>query len=61
MMLLALMIGASACGAGPVSDGCEWVRPIRPTMADVDVMSDALAGQILAHNEAGAGACGWVR
>lgn len=60
-MILAAMSFATGCAGGPVTDGCEWVRAIRPTAADVDAMSDSLAGQILAHNEAGAGVCGWRR
>ncbi|SFI84901.1 hypothetical protein SAMN05216258_11061 [Albimonas pacifica] len=59
-MILTLLSVVSACAGGPATDGCEWVRAIRPTSTDVDAMSDALAGQILAHNEAGSRVCGWA-
>lgn len=58
-MIWAILSVASGCATGPATDGCEWVSAIRPTSADVDVMSDTLAGQILAHNMAGARVCGW--
>ena len=40
--------------------GCSYFRPIRPTAADVEVISQSLADQVLAHNEVGQSRCGWV-
>lgn len=40
-----------------VDTSCDWVRPIYVSKADV--LSDATADAILAHNLAGAKVCGW--
>jgi hypothetical protein len=67
--LLAMLLGGCATsgvnpeGATPqvktriIDTGCDWTRPILVNGADV--LSDATARQILAHNEAGAKHCGW--
>lgn len=62
----------SGCAAGPATEtpepkivtqtrvidtGCQWVRPILPSKADV--MTDGTASQIAAHNEMGEQKCGW--
>ncbi|WP_280517450.1 hypothetical protein [Paraburkholderia phenazinium] len=39
--------------------GCGWSRPIY--VSALDVLTDATAQAILAHDEAGAAHCGWVR
>lgn len=51
-LIVALMLIVSGCASGPVvKSGCEWVRPILPTGADVKVISDILVTQIVEHNE----------
>lgn len=40
-----------------VDTGCDWVKPIY--LDKSDVLSDATAKAILAHDQAGAKACGW--
>jgi hypothetical protein len=56
---LALVV-ASACANGPAIDACQGVPgPIRPTTADLDVISDPLNDQILALNLWGARVLGW--
>lgn len=58
--LLAAIVTAFASGCqAPATSGCEWTRPIRPTAQDVDLISDSLVDQILAHNLAGQRICGW--
>lgn len=55
--ILALGLLASACGHGPVTN-CAF-KPIRPTPHDVEVISDRLASDLLAHNLLGERLCGW--
>ncbi|TDV06077.1 hypothetical protein [Paraburkholderia caballeronis] len=68
--LLALAACASTCPptapAAPaevvtktrvVDTGCDWTRPIY--LDKSDVLSDATAAMVLAHNKAGAKNCGW--
>lgn len=59
LAVLALLV-ASGCATGPATD-CAGFKPIRPTAADVERMSDELVGQLLAHNEFGREHCGWTR
>lgn len=40
-----------------VDTSCDWAEPIY--VSKTDVLSDATAKQILAHNKAGAAKCGW--
>ncbi len=40
-----------------IDTGCDWTRPIYVSKADV--LTDGTADQIRAHNETGAGKCGW--
>ena len=47
----------AACNT--LGDPCAGFRPIRPVLADVIAVSDSLARQIAAHNEAGAKLCRW--
>jgi hypothetical protein len=42
-----------------IDTGCDWTRPIY--VSALDVLTDATAQAILAHDEAGATHCGWVR
>jgi len=45
--------------SGPmVNSGCEWTKFIYLTQADVNVVSDQLARQVLAHNETRKAICG---
>ena len=54
IVILAL---ATGCTSAPVRDFCLLASPIEPEMADVDVLSDHLVGQILEHNETWAKLC----
>ena len=57
---LILIVGLTAgCGINPrgLRDDCDWAEPIRPSRQDV--LSDVTLAQIVAHNEVGAGLCGW--
>ena len=58
---LLLTSAAGACATGPSTSDCGWVRPIHPTAADVDVISQDLVDQILAHNRTGAELGYWGR
>jgi hypothetical protein len=40
-----------------VDTGCDWTKPLYVSKADV--LTDATAAAILAHNLAGAKQCGW--
>jgi hypothetical protein len=66
--LLALLTGCAATcppTAAPevvtktriVDTSCDWVKPIY--LDKTDVLSDATAAAILAHDEAGAAHCNW--
>ena len=47
---VALLMLASGCATTHVSE-CAWVKEIRPTVNDIDVISDSLALDLQAHNE----------
>ena len=50
--LLALTLVVSGCAARPVTDSfCAVARPIAPTAADVECISDRLVEDILNHND----------
>ena len=54
------LVAVSACANGPAIDACQGVPgPIRPTTADMDVISDPLNDQILALNLWGEQVLGW--
>ncbi|USS42739.1 hypothetical protein NFI99_11195 [Burkholderia glumae] len=66
LMLTALMACTSSPPAAPVQmetrtkvidTACNWTKPIYLDKADV--LSDATARAVLAHNQAGAKECGW--
>lgn len=57
LLTTVLVIAASGCENTPISDYCLIASQIRPTSADVDVISDALVEQILTHNEQHAKLC----
>jgi len=42
-----------------IDTGCDWTRPIY--VSALDVLTEATAQAILAHDEAGAAHCGWAR
>jgi hypothetical protein len=44
-----------------VDAGCDWIKPIYPDDADVDVISMSLARQVSDHNKMGAKRCGWIK
>ena len=44
-----------------IDTGCMAFRPVITEHADVDVISDSLARQLLTHNRMGAERCGWGR
>ncbi|AIM40794.1 Rz-like spanin [Idiomarinaceae phage Phi1M2-2] len=54
---LMLMLAATGCATTPTNDYCLIASEIRPTSADVDVISDALVEQLLVHNEIYATLC----
>lgn len=57
-----LLIGfVMSCLAGCATSGdwCASNRPIRPTAADTETLSEGTARQLLEHNRMGAKTCGW--
>lgn len=46
-------------GCATTADWCATNRPIRPTAAEVETMSDGTARQLLEHNRTAAKVCGW--
>lgn len=58
VMLLGLLAACARPAAAP--SPCVGWAPIRPTEADIAVMSDDLIAQILTMNETGARLCGWT-
>lgn len=54
---LTVLVGCAHSGPSVVSNCVGW-RQINPTPADIGVISDPLAGEILSHNEHGAATCG---
>lgn len=60
--VLSLALVVTGCAGGPPApDGipCAALAPIRPTGADVDVISEELVEQVLRYNELGASLCDW--
>ena len=58
MLLASLTLLAGCATSGPVTeDFCLVARPI--LVSKTDALSTETARQILAHNEYGAGRCGW--
>lgn len=55
LSLALLMSVGTGCASRPaeivVINECEWVRPIFPTQADIDLISDDLVRQLLRHND----------
>lgn len=57
-MLLAAML-ASGCATGSGGSFCRVAAPILLEPADLEVISDRLAEDILAHNLKGRSLCRW--
>jgi hypothetical protein len=70
LLLCLLVVLLNGCGTtGPaiepqvitntriVDTGCNWLKPIYVSKADV--LTEGTAQQILAHNQTGAQRCGW--
>lgn len=57
--LILPLAGCATTGHAPVSNGCEWAKPI--LVSPKDVLTDETAKQILAYDETGAQLCGWRR
>lgn len=58
ILAAALVAALSACQTVQ-GDFCDVAKPIRPTAAQVDAMTDAQVKELLAHNRKGAKLCGW--
>ena len=59
MIFSAALTAGCATELTSQSDACDWVKPIRPSRADV--LTEGTLVQIVAHNETGEVLCGWVR
>lgn len=59
IMLLAILLVVPGCATGGMP--CDGLKPIRPTKADVKVISDSLADQLLQYNEYGRRIGCWKR
>jgi len=59
-MVKVLMLSLALAGCTTTGGSfCAVEHPIRPTQAEVAVLSDASVNAILAHNEKGQRLCGW--
>lgn len=59
-LMSAPMLGMlSMCSTVTPPSNCDGWAPIYPTRADVEVISDQLAGQVLAHDMHGQKTCNW--
>lgn len=56
IVALSLMLAGCTAMGGSF---CAVEHPIRPTKAEVAMLSDASVAAILAHNEKGQKLCGW--
>lgn len=52
--LLALVACQAASGSF-----CQIAKPMRPSAAEIEAMSDARAAEVLAHNRKGQELCRW--
>jgi len=59
LMLLICLLMNAGCASLNMKDQCRGFYPIRPTAADVLVISDDLVEQLLSHNEYGKSHCRW--
>ncbi len=58
-ILLVAMLFATGSLGGCVSSTCDWGKPIRPTMEELDVLTEETQRQIDIHNETGEAICNW--
>ncbi|UVK46262.1 hypothetical protein BPNPMPFG_001883 [Mesorhizobium sp. AR07] len=58
VLTLLTIVAVTGCTAAGGSF-CAIEHPIRPTEAEVTMLSDASVASILAHNEKGQTLCGW--
>ena len=56
-LIAAAMLLASCAGTGAGAEACGPWRPV--LVSDADVLSEATARAILAHNRTGRRLCGW--
>ena len=56
-----ILVGLLALTACQTASGsfCAIARPQRPSQAEIDVMTDARAAEVLAFNRKGQKLCGW--
>jgi hypothetical protein len=61
MLPILMLLGVSGCQSSPAIslDPCAGWKVIRPTHADMLVISDALVAQIDNHDSYGVKRCGW--
>lgn len=55
---LAVLLALTACQT-PSAGFCSIAKPLRPTTAEIEAMSDQSVVAMLAHNERGKALCGW--
>lgn len=58
MTLATIVSSCVSVGQSTKPSGCEWTSAILLQPQDVDVISDELVDQILAHNETRSALCG---
>lgn len=57
-LILAAVLALSACQT-PSAGFCAISKPMRPTAAEIEAMSDQSVAAVLAHNTKGERLCGW--
>ena len=57
--LLAVVTILAACQSAPQAQFCQIAKPMRPTAAEIDAMTDQSIAAMLSHNERGKVLCGW--
>jgi hypothetical protein len=57
-LIIAALIALAGCTTTKGSF-CDIARPLRPSAAAIDVMTDAQVKDLVAHNRKGAKLCGW--
>lgn len=58
-LLTAVLNGLSACTTTKGSF-CDIAKPLRPSKATIETLTDEEAGAVLAHNLKGKRLCGWT-
>lgn len=59
VLILASAIWLVGCQTVPSGSFCQIAKPIRPSSATIDALSDAEVKALLSHNLKGAKLCGW--